>query len=406
MDNKRILLIISGGIAAYKALELIRLIKKDGGHVRCILTSGGQKFITPLSVASLSGEKCYTDLFSLDDESEMGHIRLSREADLVVVAPASADIIGKMAHGLCNDLATTTLMATDKPVIIAPAMNPCMFENKTLQDNLTILKSRGIHVIAPDHGDMACGETGQGRLPAPETILKHIQDFFLKDKPLAGKHAVVTSGPTYEPIDPVRFLGNRSSGKQGHAIACALRDAGANVTLVTGPTALPDPSGMTTLHIETAQDMADTVSAVIRTDIAVCAAAVADYGVEASPQKQKKSERKGGLDIRFKTNPDILHMLSSRKNRPAIVVGFAAETENLIDHAREKLNRKMCDAIVANQVGTGDHPVFGQDDTTVHWITKTVSETYAGVTKTEVAAMITRKITAFFDAQQSKDQTA
>lgn len=234
LENKRILLIISGGIAAYKSLELIRLMKKAGAQVRCILTEGGSHFITPLSVASLSGEKCYTDLWSLTDETEMGHIRLSREADLVIVAPASADIMAKMAHGLCNDLATTALLATDKPVMIAPAMNPYMWDNAATQDNLQTLVNRGIHVLSPATGDMACGETGEGRMIAPQDILNEVIAHFFAHQPLSGKHAIVTSGPTYEPIDPVRFIGNRSSGKQGHAIAIALRDKGATVTLVTG----------------------------------------------------------------------------------------------------------------------------------------------------------------------------
>lgn len=405
LTDKRILLIISGGIAAYKSLELIRLIKKSGGQVRCILTKGGAEFITPLSVAALSGEKCYTDLFSLDDETEMGHIKLSREADLVVVAPASADIIGKMANGLCNDLASTALMATDKPVIIAPAMNPYMWDNAALQANIETLKNRNITVITPDAGEMACGEVGLGRLPDPEAILKHISDFFLTKKPLAGKTAIVTSGPTFEPIDPVRFIGNRSSGKQGHAIACALRDAGADVTYITGPTALPALHGVKTIAIETACQMMDAVDQSLPADIAVCAAAVADYGVNATTQKQKKAEGIKGLEIDFIDNPDILKTISTHEKRPAIVIGFAAETENLIENAKAKLTRKGCDALVANQVGHAENPVFGSDTTSVYWVTKTGIEDYKTLSKSDVATMIVTKITDQLD-QQTKDKVA
>jgi phosphopantothenoylcysteine decarboxylase/phosphopantothenate--cysteine ligase len=390
LNDKRILLIISGGIAAYKSLELIRLIKKSGGAVRCILTKGGAEFITPLSVSALSGEKCYTDLFDLTDESEMGHIRLSREADLVLVCPASADIIGKMANGLCNDLASTALMATDKPVMVAPAMNPYMWDNPALQANIATLKSRDIHIIDPEHGDMACGETGQGRLAEAETIFKHITDFFLTDKPLSGMRAIVTSGPTFEPIDPVRFIGNRSSGKQGHAIACALRDAGADVIYITGSTALPHPHGVRVIEIETAMQMMAAVENALPADIAVCAAAVADYGVKASLQKQKKAANKNGLDIQFTENPDILKTISNHKNRPGYVIGFAAETENLIQNATHKLKTKNCDAIIANQVGTDK--IFGSDTTSVHWITKDENESYKDLFKTDIADMIVKKL--------------
>lgn len=404
LKDKRILLIISGGIAAYKSLELIRLIKKSGGSVRCILTNGGAQFITPLSVSALSGEKCYTNLWDLDDEAEMGHIQLSREADLVLVAPASADIIGKMAHGLCNDLATTALMATDKPVMVAPAMNPYMFKNAALQDNLTLLKQRNIHIIKPDTGDMACGETGQGRLPEAADILTHINDFFLTDKPLNGKTAIVTSGPTFEPIDPVRFIGNRSSGKQGHAIATALSYAGARVTYITGPTSLPHPADCKVIEIETANEMMDAVEQSLPVDIAVCAAAVADYGVHASPHKQKKAANKDGLDIQFTRNPDILYTLSNHKNRPDVVIGFAAETNDLIQNASKKLTSKNCDAIIANTVGTD--AVFGKDTTSVHWITKSVNEAYTELSKSDVAVMIVDKIIAQLGTTKQKDKVA
>jgi phosphopantothenoylcysteine decarboxylase/phosphopantothenate--cysteine ligase len=400
LNNKRILLIISGGIAAYKSLELIRLIKKSGGHVQCILTDGGSQFVTPLSVSALSGNKCYTDLWSLDDESNMGHIQLSRNADVVFVAPASADIIGKMANGLCNDLATTVLMATNKPVMIAPAMNPEMFNNEALQNNLETLKSRNIRIIEPDVGEMACGETGKGRLPDPINLFKEISNFFDNDKPLKGKTALVTSGPTFEPIDPVRYIGNRSSGKQGHAIATALAEQGADVTYITGPTYLSAPMGCSVVNVETASQMMKTVENALPTDIAICAAAVADYGVTASTQKQKKAANKDGLNIDFIPNPDILHTIATHKNRPRTVIGFAAETENLIENAQRKLKNKNCDAIIANQVG--ENLVFGSDDTNVHWITKSVHEVYDKVSKKDVASMIIEKLIN----KDQKDQAA
>ena len=404
LQNKRILLIISGGIAAYKSLELIRLIKKSGGHVRCILTNGGAQFVTPLSVSALSGEKCYTNLWDLDDESEMGHIRLSREADLIMVAPASADIIGKMAQGLCNDLATTAIMATDKPVMIAPAMNPYMYENAALQDNLNTLKRRKIQIIEPACGEMACGETGQGRMPEATILLNHINDFFLTEKPLIGKTAIVTSGPTYEPIDPVRFIGNRSSGKQGHAIATALIESGAHVTYITGPTSLPHPKNCTVIEIETATQMMEAVEQSLPVDMAVCAAAVADYGVIASENKQKKAANKDGLDIQFTANPDILKTIANQIKRPDFVVGFAAETIDLIANATKKIHSKNCDAIVANNVG--DEQVFGHDMTSVHWITQSVNETYTSLSKSDVAVMIVNKIITHMGTQKPKDKAA
>ena len=391
LQNKKILLIISGGIAAYKSLELIRLIKNSGGELKCILTQGGSQFITPLSVASLSGEKCYTNLWDLTDETKMGHIQLSRWADVVVVAPASADIIAKMAHGMANDLATTCLLASDKPVMVAPAMNPMMWQNAATQDNIQTIKNRKIHIIEPASGDMACGETGQGRMVEAEDILKEIENFLFANAPLKGKTAIVTSGPTFEPIDPVRYIGNRSSGKQGHAIACALRDAGASVTLVSGPTALPTPTGMTVIPVETAKQMMAAVETALPADIAVCAAAVADYGVQAYDKKQKKSD--GKLDIYLTDNPDILKTLSTHKNRPAIVIGFAAETESTVKNAKEKLLTKGCDAIIANEVGSDK--VFGQDFTSASWISKKEEETYHNISKTDLAEIITNKITQY-----------
>lgn len=390
LEHKNILLIISGGIAAYKSLELIRLLKKSGARIRCILTQGGSQFITPLSVSSLSGEKCYTDLWSLTDEAEMGHIRLAREADFVVIAPASADIIAKIAHGMANDLATTTLLASNSPVMLAPAMNPHMWSNAATRENVATLKKRGFQILSPNNGEMACGETGEGRMIEAAEILQSISDFFSKNKPLAGKKAIVTSGPTYEPIDPVRFIGNRSSGKQGHAIAIALRDAGASVTLVSGPTALPQPESMSVIQVETANQMNKAVQNALPADIAVCAAAVADYGVNAHSSKQKKKD--GPLKIDMTENPDILANICNHRQRPEIVIGFAAETDHLIENAKQKLFKKGCDVIIANQVGHADKPVFGEDSTSVYWITKTEEETYNNFSKQEVASILLQKI--------------
>ena len=404
LNNKKILLIISGGIAAYKSLDLIRQIKKAGADVQCALTKAGAEFVTPLSVSALSENKCYMDLWNLTDESEMGHIRLSREADLVIVAPATANIIAKMTHGMADDLATTTLLATNKPVMVAPAMNPCMWDNQATQDNIETLRMRGMTILDPQTGEMACGETGQGRMVEPDDIMNAINDFFFQNKPLAGKRALVTSGPTFEPIDPVRFIGNRSSGKQGHAIACALRDQGANVTLVSGPTtALPDPDGLNIIHVETAAEMMRACDGDY--DIAVCAAAVADYGVKQHTQKQKKSN--GALDIELTENPDILQTISTSQNRPSIVIGFAAETENLIQHAKEKLLKKSCDAIVANMVGDKNNPVFGTDTTSIHWITKSVNEVHENLSKSDVATILTDKIIEIMSEKaQEKDKAA
>lgn len=401
LKNKRILLIISGGIAAYKSLELIRLIKKDGGQVRCILTQGGSQFVTPLSISALSGEKCYTDLWNLTDEAEMGHIRLSREADIVVVAPASADIMAKMAHGMANDLATTTLLATNKPVMVAPAMNPEMWANPATQDNLQTLTNRNIHIIHPADGSMACGETGTGRMVEANDIYTHISNFFNNDKLLSGKSAIVTAGPTFEPIDPVRYIGNRSSGKQGYAIAQSLVDNGADVTLISGPTSLLVPQGMTVIQVETALEMMAAVETALPADIAICAAAVADYGVKMHQQKQKKSG--GKLDIQLTDNPDILQAISTHKNRPDYVVGFAAETENVIENAKAKLLKKQCDAIVANQVGATENPVFGADHTSVHWVTKTGEESHNSLLKSDVADMITKKLISHFNDKQKEN---
>ena len=361
MSNaRRILLIIGGGIAAYKCLELIRRGRERGLAFRCVLTAAARQFVTPLSVASLAGEKVYEDLFSLTDEAEMGHIRLSREADLVVVAPATADLMAKMAAGLADDLASTLLLASDKPVLLAPAMNQQMWGHAATRRNLVTLLADGIAVVGPNPGDMACGETGAGRMAEPHEILAAIEARLQPPaRPLAGVRAVVTSGPTREPLDPVRFLSNHSSGRQGHAIARALAEAGAEVTLVSGPVAEPDPLGVRTEHVETARQMLAAVEAALPVEVAVCAAAVADWRPAGlSGGKIKKREGAAPPAIALVENPDILRTLAHHPRRPRLVIGFAAETGDLEALARAKLARKGCDWILANDVSTGTG-VFG-----------------------------------------------
>ena len=404
MTGKRVLLIISGGIAAYKCLELIRRLKDRGVFVRCILTRGGAEFVTPLSVASLSGEKVYTDLFSLTDESEMGHIRLSREADLVLVAPASADILARMAHGLSDDLATTALLATDKPVMVAPAMNTAMWNHPATRRNLDQLRRDGIEIIPPGAGDLACGEVGAGRLAEVPDILNAIERFFggaQKTRPLSGRHALVTAGPTIEAIDPVRYIANRSSGKQGYAIAEALAQAGARVTLVSGPTVLPAPGGVTLVPVESAREMLDAARAALPADVAICVAAVSDWRVDMElGQKIKKAGSPPTLELI--ENPDILATLSKAgKARPALVVGFAAETEKVIDHAIAKRDRKGCNWIVANDV-SHEGGVMGGDDNTVHLITDDGIENWPTASKAEVARLLAAHIARHFEENSQK----
>lgn len=396
LEGKSILLVISGGIAAYKALELIRLIRGAGGAVRCVLTAGGAQFITALSVASLSAQPVYTDLWSLKDEAEMGHIRLSRECDLIVVAPASANMMAKIAYGMADDLAAATILASDKPVMVAPAMNPQMWDNAATQENIATLRRRGIRMIGPCAGEMACGESGLGRMAQPEEILCAIENFFKDSSRLTGVKALVTSGPTYEPIDPVRFIGNRSSGKQGHAIAAALRDFGADVTLVTGPVALPDPAGVRTVHVNTATEMLAAAQAALPADIAVCAAAVSDWAVQnVCTAKIKKSGSDSPPALSLKENPDILAALAKvGAQRPRLVVGFAAETENLIANAVQKRHKKGCDWIAANDVQSGR--VFGADDNRICLVTGSDNIDLVG-TKSEVAQGIVEYIARFFE---------
>jgi len=392
---KKILLIVSGGIAAYKALELIRLATKAGYGVTAVLTKAGAQFVTPLSLQALSGEKVYTDLFSLTDESEMGHIELSRAADLVVVAPASADILAKMAAGLADDLATTLLLATDKRVLVAPAMNVRMWEHAATRANLSRLAGRGVIIVPPDEGPMACGEYGPGRLAEPPAMLQAIDAALGKTGVLSGRHAIVTSGPTHEPIDPVRYIANRSSGKQGHAIASALAALGARVTLVSGPVNLPDPLGVTTIRVETATEMLHEVQSALPADIAVCAAAVGDWrAAETAPQKIKKNGEAPALLLA--ENPDILAQLSAPgPRRPKLVVGFAAETQNLEAYAAAKRERKHCDWIIANNVGgTG---IMGGADNEVVVITAQGATPWPKMGKAELAAKLAEQIGSFLN---------
>jgi len=399
-SGKRVLLIVGGGIAAYKALELVRLLRKRGISVRAVLTRAGEEFVTPLSLSALTEDKVYTALFSLTDEAEMGHIQLSRSADLVVVAPATADLLAKMRAGLAGDLASTLLLATDTPVLAAPAMNVRMWTHAATQENVKVLTERGISFIGPDEGDMACGEFGPGRMAEPAAIAEAVAaQLDPAAKPLAGKRAVVTSGPTYEPIDPVRYIANRSSGKQGHAIAAALAAAGAEVTLVTGPTREADPVGVTVHHIETARQMLAGVEAALPADIAIFAAAVADWRVaEEATQKLKKNGSGDIPSLAMTENPDILKTVSGLGGkRPALVIGFAAETENVIPHATEKRARKGCDWIMANDVSPATG-TFGGDANTIHLITGDGAEDWPTLTKKEVAVKLAARITEHFTA--------
>lgn len=391
-DAKRILLIIGGGIAAYKSLELIRLIKKAGLNVRVVLTRAAHEFITPLTAAALSGDKVYTDLFDLTDETEMGHIMLSRQADLVVVAPATADLIAKQAQGLANDLASTLLLATDKRVLLAPAMNVRMWHHPATQRNLDILKADGVLFTGPDEGDMACGEYGLGRMSEPEAILAAIQ-FHLTggvDGPLAGKKVVITAGPTFEPLDPVRGLTNRSSGKQGYAIAGKLAREGADVTLISGPVSLPTPVGVTRIDVETAQEMFDATHAQLPCDVFIGVAAVADWRAkEIAAEKQKKTTD-NELSVTFVKNPDILESVSKHlEMRPRLVIGFAAETQKLEDYAHAKLASKGCDAIVANNVSEG---VFGSAHNQATLVDLDGFTPIAGMTKADIADFLSAYI--------------
>jgi len=400
LAGKRILLVVSGGIAAFKALELVRRLREQGAAVTAVLTRSGAEFVTPLSLASLTENKVYQELFSLTDESEMGHIQLSRAADLVLVVPATANILAKLAGGLADDLASTLLLATDKDVMVAPAMNVRMWEHPATQANLNTLRQRGVLVVGPDEGPMACGEFGFGRLAEPATTLAAVEAYFAAASPLAGptlagRRALVTSGPTHEPIDPVRYIANRSSGKQGHAIAAALARLGARVTLVTGPVTLADPPGVATVHVETAAQMLEACLEALPAEIAVCAAAVADWRVAQAAGQKLKKDGKGPPSLAMAENPDILRTLSQRQgDRPTLVVGFAAETEQVVDHARAKLVKKGCDWILANDVSGGG--VFGQDDNQVILVDATGAEPWPLLDKQAVAERLAGRIAGHF----------
>ena len=393
LKGKRILLVVAGGIAAFKSLELIRRLRERGAAVRCVLTDAGAKFVTPLSLQALSEDRVYSDMFSLTDESEMGHIQLSRDADLLVVAPATANILARMASGLADDLASTVLLATDKPVLAAPAMNVRMWTHAATVANVETLKKRGITFIGPNDGAMACNEYGPGRMSEPEEIVTAIEGLLTKERPLSGKRALVTSGPTREAIDPVRYISNHSSGKQGHAIAAALARLGAEVTLVSGPVAVADPPGVTVVKIDSADEMLAACLKAGRVDIAVCAAAVADWKA-AKPAAAKIKKKPGAAppSLELAPNPDILATLSKPgPKRPLLVVGFAAETENLVANAIDKRKRKGCDWIVANDVSIAAG-TFGGERNTVHLISAEGVEDWPTMAKDDVALRLAGRI--------------
>ncbi len=398
LAHKQILLVISGGIAAYKALELIRRLRDQGAAVRCILTRGGAQFVTPLAVGALSENKVYQDLWSLTDEQEMGHIRLVREADLIIVAPASANLIAKLAHGLADNLASTALLAAQKPILLAPAMNGAMWSNAATQANIATLRARGLHQVGPDDGSMACGETGTGRMAEVPAIIAAATTLLEPKGRLRGLHAIVTSGPTQEPIDPVRYIGNRSSGKQGHAIAAALAAEGAQVTLVSGPTALPAPDHVHLVSVQTAQEMRAACNAALPAAVFIGCAAVADWHVvNAGATKLKKDN--GAPQLVLAPNPDIVATIAAGQQRPELVIGFAAETGNLATQATAKLQRKGCDWLLANDVSNGQ--VFGDDDNEILFLTRDKtgvvnSTAWPRQSKTAVAAQLAAAIALHF----------
>jgi phosphopantothenoylcysteine decarboxylase/phosphopantothenate--cysteine ligase len=393
----RVLLIVGGGIAAYKALELVRLLRKDGVQVRAVLTKAGARFVTPLSLQALTEDRVYRDLFSLTDESEMGHIRLSRESDLVVVAPATADLIARAAAGLASDLAGAVLLATDKPVLLAPAMNHRMWHHPATRRNLERLRLDGAAIVGPAEGEMACGEYGLGRMAEPADIMAAIRERLAaaEGPGLAGRRALVTSGPTLEAIDPVRFIANRSSGKQGHAIAQALARLGASVTLVSGPTHEPDPAGVAVRRVESARQMLAACGEALPVDVAVCAAAVSDWRPAKPARAKIKKDGKAPPALDLVENPDILATLAKRgPRRPELVVGFAAETENLIANAKAKRARKGCDWILANDVGEGSG-TFGGEANAVHLVTDDGIETWEKAAKSEVARRLAARVAEY-----------
>jgi len=397
--GKRVLLIIGGGIAAYKCLDLIRRLRERGYGVRCVMTEAAQQFITPLSVGALSADHVFLDLFDRADEHDVGHIRLSREADLIVVAPATADLMAKLANGHANDLASAVLMATDKPVLMAPAMNPRMWSHPATRRNRVTLEADGVRFVGPNRGEMAeSGEAGEGRMAEPLEIVAAIEALLNpKDQPLAGKRIVMTSGPTHEPIDPVRYIANRSSGKQGHALAAALAALGADVHLVSGPVTIPDPAGVTTYHVETAREMLAQVEGLLPADAGIFVAAVADWRTDnEASQKMKKEKGKPVPSLSLVENPDVLATIGHHAQRPGLVVGFAAETNDVIDNAKGKLVRKRADMIVANDVshgsGIGPSGVMGGDRNRVHLVSADGVESLDEASKDEIARQLAAKI--------------
>ncbi|MCO6388852.1 bifunctional phosphopantothenoylcysteine decarboxylase/phosphopantothenate--cysteine ligase CoaBC [Aliihoeflea sp. 40Bstr573] len=395
LSNTRILLIISGGIAAYKSLDLIRRLRERGAKVRCVMTKGAQEFVTPLSVGALSADHVFTELFDRQAEHDVGHIRLSREADLIVVAPATADLMAKMAHGLADDLASTVLLATNKPVLVAPAMNPAMWNHAATGRNRKTLEADGVRFVGPARGEMAeSNEAGEGRMAEPLEIVAAIEALLDgSQKLLAGKRVIVTSGPTHEPIDPVRYIANRSSGRQGHAIAAALAKLGADVRLVSGPVSIADPAGVATIHVETARQMKEAVEAALPADAAIFVAAVADWRPESeNGEKIKKVAGSRAPSLGMTENPDILATIGHHAQRPRLVVGFAAETEKLIDHAAAKLDRKGADFIVANDVSaagaTSAGAIMGGANNRVTIVSRAGNEAWPEMTKDEVAAKL------------------
>ena len=409
--EKRILLIVSGGIAAYKSLELVRLLRKDGFAVRAVMTDSAEQFVTPLSLGALTEDRVYHDMFDLKDEQEIGHIQLSRQADLVVVCPATANILAKMTAGIADDLATTLLLATDKPVLAVPAMNVRMWTHAATQRNLMQLEADGVHIMEPDEGEMACGEFGPGRLPDPVAILGEIRRLLspgqrpqavgmpplleepLHPRTLVGRHVLVTAGPTHEPIDPVRYIANRSSGKQGFAIAAAAAKAGARVTLVAGPVDLPTPPGVARIDVTTAREMLTAVEEALPADVAVMVAAVADWRVTEEAGQKIKKDGSSLPPLTLTENPDILATLAISSDRPGLLIGFAAETENVVAHAQAKLARKACDMIVANDVsGAPGESVMGGARNSVHLVTAEGVESWDELLKEEVANRLVERI--------------
>jgi phosphopantothenoylcysteine decarboxylase/phosphopantothenate--cysteine ligase len=389
LQDQRILLIIGGGIAAYKSLDLVRRLKERGAVVRAVLTEAGAQFVTPLAVGAITGERVFTSMFDLAEEQDVGHIRLARDTDLIVVAPATADLMAKMSNGLANDLASTALLATDRPVLIAPAMNPRMWSNAATKRNVARLREDGFHFVGPNDGPMAeRGESGPGRMAEPLEIAAAIEALLGTSHMLAGKRVLVTSGPTHEPIDPVRVLANRSSGRQGHALAAAARRAGAEVMLISGPVSLEDPAGVKTVHVQTAREMLEAVEKALPADIAIFAAAVADWRVAEESAAKMKKGASGPPQLALVENPDILASIAGRKTgRPRLVVGFAAETQDVIANARAKLQRKGCDLVIANDVSPATG-IMGGGCNSVHVVSKQGVDTWPSLPKEDVASRL------------------